>query len=146
MKFNISLYLMEVSDKLCPTAALTPGKLNYVMTCSMTMTSSVWWSENKKPTHVVRGDWNCVPGVRGYSWTTLPLEDINTEAWHSRVGVGHGANTPTLLKSLVMKVQSKESGWTIARWLDKRRRSNDSSIFMWNVLSLYRSGALRMLN
>jgi hypothetical protein len=27
---------------------------------------------------------------------TLPLGDINTEAWSSGMGVGHGANNPTL--------------------------------------------------
>jgi hypothetical protein len=37
-----------------------------------------------------------VPGARGYNWATLPLGDINTEAWSSRMGVGHGANNPTL--------------------------------------------------
>jgi hypothetical protein len=29
---------------------------------------------------------------------TLPLGDINTEAWSSGMGVGRGANNPTLWK------------------------------------------------
>jgi hypothetical protein len=37
-----------------------------------------------------------VPGSWGYNWTTLPLGDINTETWSSRVGVGCGANNSTL--------------------------------------------------
>jgi hypothetical protein len=32
----------------------------------------------------------------GYNWATLPLGDINTEAWSSRMGVGREANNPTL--------------------------------------------------
>jgi hypothetical protein len=35
-------------------------------------------------------------GAQGYNWATMPLVDINTEAWSSRMGVGHGANNPTL--------------------------------------------------
>jgi len=30
------------------------------------------------------------------NWAILPLGDINTEAWSFRVGVGRGANNPTL--------------------------------------------------
>jgi hypothetical protein len=34
---------------------------------------------------------------RRLKWvTTLPLGDINTEAWSSGMGVGRGANNPTL--------------------------------------------------
>jgi hypothetical protein len=52
----------------------------------------VWWPENKNsPTisHACRKRW--------LKWVaTLPLGDINTEAWSSRIGVGRGANNPTL--------------------------------------------------
>jgi hypothetical protein len=60
----------------------------------------VWWLENKNsPTvnHVCRKrrlKW--VPSDQGYNWVTLPLGDINTQAWSSRIGVGCGANNPTL--------------------------------------------------
>jgi hypothetical protein len=60
----------------------------------------VWWPGNKNSptvTHACRKrrlKW--VAGTWGYNWTTLPLGDINTEAWSSRVGVGRGANNPTL--------------------------------------------------
>jgi hypothetical protein len=37
-----------------------------------------------------------VPGAWGYNWATLTLGDINTEASSSRMGVGRGANNPTL--------------------------------------------------
>jgi hypothetical protein len=34
---------------------------------------------------------------RRLKWVaTLPLRDINTEAWSSGMGVGRGANNPTL--------------------------------------------------
>jgi hypothetical protein len=34
---------------------------------------------------------------RRLKWVAaLPLGDINTEAWSSRMGVGRGANNPTL--------------------------------------------------
>jgi hypothetical protein len=35
-------------------------------------------------------------GAQGYNWATLPLGDINTEAWPSEMGVGRGADNPTL--------------------------------------------------
>jgi hypothetical protein len=44
-----------------------------------------------------------------------------------------------------MKAQSIEAGRTTALRPGKRRRANDLGIFTWNVLSLYRSGALPML-
>jgi hypothetical protein len=34
-------------------------------------------------------------GAQGYNWATLPLGDINTEAWSSGMGVARGAQ-PTL--------------------------------------------------
>jgi hypothetical protein len=35
-------------------------------------------------------------GTQGYNWANLLLGDINTEAGSSGVGVGRGANNPTL--------------------------------------------------
>jgi hypothetical protein len=35
-------------------------------------------------------------GAQEYNWATLPLGDINTEAWSSGMGVGRGANSTTL--------------------------------------------------
>jgi hypothetical protein len=35
-------------------------------------------------------------GAQRYNWATLLLEDINTEDWSSGMGVGRGANNPTL--------------------------------------------------
>jgi hypothetical protein len=35
-------------------------------------------------------------GAQGYNWATLPLGDINTEAWSSGMEVGRGTNNPTL--------------------------------------------------
>jgi hypothetical protein len=52
----------------------------------------VWLPGNKNSptvTHACR--------KRRLKWVaTLPLEDINTEAWSSGMGVGRGANNPTL--------------------------------------------------
>jgi hypothetical protein len=52
----------------------------------------VWWPGNKNSptvTHACR--------KRRLKWVaTLPLGDINTEAWSSGMGVGRGANNPTL--------------------------------------------------
>jgi hypothetical protein len=60
----------------------------------------VWWPGNKNSptvTHACRKrQLKWVPGARGYNWATLPLWDINTETWSSRMGVGRGANNPTL--------------------------------------------------
>jgi hypothetical protein len=60
----------------------------------------VWWPGNKNSptvTHVCCKRWlKWVPGAWGYNWATLPLGDINTEVWSSRVGVGRGADNPTL--------------------------------------------------
>jgi hypothetical protein len=43
----------------------------------------VWWPGNKNSPTVTHA-------------FTLPLGDINTEAWSSRLGGGRGANNPTL--------------------------------------------------
>jgi hypothetical protein len=52
----------------------------------------VWWPGNKNSptvTHACR--------KRRLKWVaTLPLGDINAEAWSSGMGVGRGANNPTL--------------------------------------------------
>jgi hypothetical protein len=41
---------------------------------------------------------------RRLKWvTTLPLRDINTEAWSSGMEVGRGANNPTLQKRKLFK-------------------------------------------
>jgi hypothetical protein len=43
-------------------------------------------------------------GARVYNWATLPLGDINnTEAWSSGMGVGRGANNPTLQEIKLLK-------------------------------------------
>jgi hypothetical protein len=36
-----------------------------------------------------------VLGAWGYNWVTQSPEDINTETWSSRLGVGRGADDPT---------------------------------------------------
>jgi hypothetical protein len=60
----------------------------------------VWWTGNKNSptvTHACRKrrlKW--VAGAWGCNWATVPLGDINTEAWSFRVGVGRGANNPNL--------------------------------------------------
>jgi hypothetical protein len=46
-----------------------------------------------------------VPGAWGYNWATLPLGDINTEAWTSRVGVGRGANLTLEKRKLLRSLQ-----------------------------------------
>jgi hypothetical protein len=56
----------------------------------------VWWPGNKNSLTVTRA---C--RKRRLKWVaTLPLGDINTEAW---MGVGRGANNPTLWKNIVEK-------------------------------------------
>jgi hypothetical protein len=58
----------------------------------------VWWPGNKNSptvTHTCRKrrlKW--VPGAWGCNWATLPLGDINTEAWSSGMGVGRGDSAP----------------------------------------------------
>jgi hypothetical protein len=42
-------------------------------------------------------------GAQGYNWATLPLGDINTEAWSSGMGVGRVANNPTLTKRKLLR-------------------------------------------
>jgi hypothetical protein len=60
----------------------------------------VWWPGLKNSptvTHACRKrrlKW--VPGTWGYSWVTLSLGVINTEAWSSRLGVGRWTNNPAL--------------------------------------------------
>jgi hypothetical protein len=39
-----------------------------------------------------------VLGVWGYNWATQSPCDINMETWSSRLGVGRGADDPTLEK------------------------------------------------
>jgi hypothetical protein len=49
------------------------------------------------PTYVGTGNGDPeVPSVRGYSWATLSLGGINTEAWSSSLGVGREADNLTL--------------------------------------------------
>jgi hypothetical protein len=61
---------------------------------------SVWLLRNKNRPNVAHAcckrSLKWVPSVSGYNWATLPLGDINTEAWSSRMEVGRGANNPTL--------------------------------------------------
>jgi hypothetical protein len=74
----------------------------------------VWWLGNKNSptvTHACRKrrlKW--VPGAWGYNWATLPMEDINTEAWSSRVGVGRGATTLPCKKKIVEKPPRNSAG------------------------------------
>jgi hypothetical protein len=52
----------------------------------------VWWTRNKNSPTVT---YAC--RKRRLKWVaTLPLGDINTEVWSSGMGVGRGANNPTL--------------------------------------------------
>jgi hypothetical protein len=53
-----------------------------------------------------------LPSVQGYSWTTLPPEDISSETWSFRLGVGRRANNPPPLKKLnVKKPDAMRAGW-----------------------------------
>jgi len=45
---------------------------------------------------------NWIPSVRGYSWTTLSLEDMNTEAWSTGLWLGVRL-TPTPSETIVVK-------------------------------------------
>jgi hypothetical protein len=64
--------------------------LNYYKAISLSF--PVWWPGNKNSptvTHACR--------KRRLKWVvTLSLGDINTEVWSSAMGVGRGANNPTL--------------------------------------------------
>jgi hypothetical protein len=42
-------------------------------------------------------------GAQGYNRASLPLGDINTEAWSSEMGVERGANNPTLYKRKLLR-------------------------------------------
>jgi hypothetical protein len=56
------------------------------------VTFPVWWPGNKNSPTVIHA---C--RKRRLKWVAnLPLGDINTEAWSSGIGVGRGANNPTL--------------------------------------------------
>jgi hypothetical protein len=45
-------------------------------------------------------------GAQGYNWATLPVGDINTEAWSSGMGVGRGATTlPCKKRKLLRSLQ-----------------------------------------
>jgi hypothetical protein len=46
-----------------------------------------------------------LPIVWGYSWATWPQGDINSGDWSSRLGVGHRANNPALLKMYCSETQ-----------------------------------------
>jgi hypothetical protein len=76
----------------------------------------VWWPGNKNsPTvaHACRKRWpKCVPGAWVYNWATLPLRDINTEAWSSRVGLGVGLTTLPCKKKNVEKPPRNSAGLT----------------------------------
>jgi hypothetical protein len=61
----------------------------------------VWWPGNKNSptaTHACR--------KKRLKWVaTLPLGDINTEAWSSRVGVGRGAQPYPVKRKLLRSLQ-----------------------------------------
>jgi hypothetical protein len=50
------------------------------------------------------------PGGWGYNWATLSLEDINTEAWSSRLGVGQKADDLVVKKITVAKSKGVKPG------------------------------------
>jgi hypothetical protein len=76
-------------------------ELNIVRICKV----PVWWLGSKNSptvTHACR--------KRRLKWVaTLPLGDINTEAWSSGMGVGRGANNPTLKKEHCWEASKKFS-------------------------------------
>jgi hypothetical protein len=65
----------------------------------------VWWQGNKNSptvTHACR--------KRRLKWVaTLPLGNINTEVWSSGMGVGRGANNPTLKEENCWEASKKFS-------------------------------------
>jgi hypothetical protein len=71
----------------------------------------VSWTGNKNSptvTHACRKrQLKWVPGAWRYNWATLPLGDINIEAWSSRVEVGRGEITALLCK--------KENCWEASK-------------------------------
>jgi hypothetical protein len=64
--------------------------------------NNVWYACRKRRLKWVSGAW-------GYNWATLPLGDINTEVWSSRVGVGRGTKNPTLYKENCWEASKKFS-------------------------------------
>jgi hypothetical protein len=55
-----------------------------------------------------------LPSVQGYSWATLCPGDINTEAWSSRLGVGHEADNPIRESSKGKKIlEEAKAPWAV---------------------------------
>jgi SRSO17 transposase len=51
-------------------------------------------------------------GAWGYNWATLSLEDLNTETWSSRLGVGRKADDPNLVKIIIVKSKEVKTRWS----------------------------------
>jgi hypothetical protein len=72
---------------------------------------SMWWPEDKISPNIAyacrtrRLKW--VPSALAYSWVTLSPGVTNTEAWFSRLGIGHGVDSHTPSKSCCQEIQGR---------------------------------------
>jgi hypothetical protein len=65
------------------------------------------------------------PSAWEHSWATLSLGDINSEAWSSRLRVGHGANNPTPVKNKLLRDLKKQ------KMLLKKARAHTGLSSQW---------------
>jgi hypothetical protein len=68
----------------------------------------VWGMEKNNPTcrkRRLKGK----PSTWGFSWATLSLVAINSEAWSSRLGLGVGLTTPARKKLTVTRYEKQQS-------------------------------------
>jgi hypothetical protein len=62
-----------------------------------------------------------LPSVRGYSWATPSLEDINTKAWSSRLGLDMRLTTSPCKKKFVENILSGNAGILLSQLLKCKR-------------------------
>jgi hypothetical protein len=93
----------------------------------------VWWPGNKNSptvTHACRKRW--------LKWVaTLPLGDVNTEAWSSGMGVGRGANNPTCIKKIEKPPRNSAGfcgGGQGLSWAVEPRKEECNEVSRWNVI------------